>query len=324
MMVVRAREHRENLVLDPKGRLAPGFDLMSLREREAHLSDTRERRWRHVNLEKGRQQSCTGSHDVGTSAVGARGYGLGMMRLAAGVDASLTTIVAELTRCAEPELIVLFGSQASGQPRGDSDYDVLVVFRDEADVQQLGQVCRDALRAASIDADILIRNESQYRRQQQDAGYLDWLVAREGRVLYATGRVAQRTSPPGRVSERTEGTRLWRERAEADLALAHQSATGSAPVADGICFHAHAAIGKLLKAEIADGGVFPPRTHDLLRLLDGMPDAFRYDSDLRANCARLQSLYPMSRYPEQPMPSVTDAQSALAAAFRARDRILRR
>jgi HEPN domain-containing protein/predicted nucleotidyltransferase len=244
-----------------------------------------------------------------------------VVRLAAGIDPTLELIVAELTRVTRPELVLLFGSRATGAPREDSDYDLMVVFADDADVAREERVCREALWGAKISADILTRTASQYRRRQHDPGFLDWLVAREGRALYSTGNVEQR-SPAGRVREEREadGVTLWRERAAADLKAAQLSAGSDTPVSDAMCFHAHASIEKLLKAEIVSFGAFPPRTHDLLELLQMQPPRLRGDVVLRSACELLQALYPKSRYPEQPMPTLDEAKQALQAALEARER----
>jgi HEPN domain-containing protein len=235
-----------------------------------------------------------------------------MVRLAAHVDPTLEQIVAELTRVSRPELVLLYGSRARGEPRPDSDYDLVLVFGDDADLERERRACCDALRHHAISADILARTTSQYRRHQHDPGFIDWLVAREGRVLFATGVVEQR-APADRVREGSEGVRLWRERADADFREAELSAASATPVPDAICFHAHAAIEKLLKAEIARLGTFPPRTHDLAQLLERLPESMRADGQLRDACELLQRLYPSSRYPQLPMPTVAEARQALAA-----------
>jgi HEPN domain-containing protein/predicted nucleotidyltransferase len=245
-----------------------------------------------------------------------------MVRLAAGIDPTLEMIVAELARITRPELVLLFGSRAMGAPREDSDYDLLVVFGDHMDVERERHLCYDALHRASISADVLTRTASQYRRQQHDPGFLDWLVAREGRVLFATGAVEQR-SPADRVREGTDGVTRWRQRAAADLREAQLSADSDTPVPDAICFHAHAAIEKLLKAEIAARGTFPPRTHDLMTLLELQQPTLRGETGLRSACEVLQRLYPKSRYPEEPMPTLEEAGHALEASLKARQAIVK-
>jgi len=245
-----------------------------------------------------------------------------MVRAPEQADATLSVIVREVTRVTRPELVLLFGSRATGEPHEDSDYDLMVVFADGTDVEQERRACSSALSAQGVSADVLARTASEYRRQQHDAGYLDWLVSREGRVLYSSGALAQRVPAP-RVREGgwRDGVSLWRERAASDLHLAEQSANSATPVPDAICFHAHAAIEKLLKANIAASGVFPPRIHDLARLLVMQDHRLRDDVELAAACALLQKLYPRSRYPELRMPSLAEARDALGAARTAHERL---
>lgn len=104
-------------------------------------------------------------------------------------------------------------------------------------------------------------------------------------------------------------------------ALVLERALPQAPVPDAICFHSHACIEKLLKALIAGGGTFPSRTHDLKMLLALLPDDIRADREIVGACQILQDLYPASRYPELPMPSLDDARRAFAAARTAHDRL---
>jgi HEPN domain-containing protein/predicted nucleotidyltransferase len=243
-----------------------------------------------------------------------------MVRLASALDPALQHIVDAVRRVARPELVLLFGSRATGVAREDSDYDLMIVFADDTDFERAGGACRDALRKASIAADVLPRTISQYRRQQHDPGYLDWLVAREGRVLFTTGTVQQREMP-ARIREHTDGAALWRARAAADLRVARLIAGSPDPTPDAICFHAHAAVEKLLKAEIVVQGAFPQRTHDLERLLGRLAVRWREDAGFREACTQLQRLYPLSRYPEQRMPTMDEARRALAAAEVAQQRL---
>jgi len=245
-----------------------------------------------------------------------------MVRAPAQTDATLGVIVRELTRVARPELVLLFGSRAAGEPHEDSDYDLMLVFADGTDVERERVACSSALSAQGVSADVLARTVSEYRRQQHDAGYLDWLVSREGKVLYSSGVLAQRVPAP-RVREGggRDGVSLWRERAEGDLHEAELSAASPTPVPDAICFHAHAAIEKLLKANIAASGVFPPRIHDVEKLLGMQNQRLRDDAELAAACALLQKLYPQSRYPELRMPNLDEAREALGAARKAHERI---
>ena len=243
-----------------------------------------------------------------------------MVRLArADTDEVTTAIVGALVPLVRPELILLFGSRASGEPHDDSDWDIMLVLPDAADVEPDRGRAHHALSALGISADVLARTATTYRRCQHDAGYLDWLVSREGRVLYASGALAQREQAPRVREPAPPGFALWLERSDADLREATISAEASSPVPDAICFHAHACIEKRLKALIAKAGTFPPRTHDLMELLPLVRAQLRENDAVVRGCERLQKLYPASRYPELAMPTLEDARQALGIARQLRD-----
>lgn len=146
-----------------------------------------------------------------------------------GADPVLETIVGETLALADAELVLLFGSRARGDFREDSDYDVLVVVAGgESPPRELRHSIRSALRDRGTSADVMTVSAAEYARQQHDPGFLAWLVSREGRVLFSTGRVAQRSPVPSRVAEHrpgdvTEGVAMWLERAGNDLRIMEQS-----------------------------------------------------------------------------------------------------
>jgi HEPN domain-containing protein/predicted nucleotidyltransferase len=244
----------------------------------------------------------------------------------AGTDSALDAIVQRLVPCVAPELILLFGSRAAGTARGDSDYDLMLVLREPAAaVERSRQAAYEALHGLGISVDVLACTVEQYERRQHDPGYLSWLIAREGRVLYITGAVPQRSSPPGdRVREEHEGEGLadWIRRAESDFKVAELSLATAEPSWDAICLHSHACVEKLLKALIVTQGVFPPRTHELPELLALQSPDIRDAAQLQATCILLMKVYPKSRYPEAGDPTPDEARSAIAAAREAR-RVLR-
>lgn len=222
-----------------------------------------------------------------------------------------------------PELILLFGSRALGGAREDSDYDLMVVLRDGSDLERPRRDACDALHAIGIGADVLVRSVSDYQRRQADPGFLDWLVSREGVLLYSSGAIPQRSTGPARVREEPrEGLRMWIERAEEDFRIARMSMAAEDPATGAICFHAHACAEKLLKALIVRRGRHPPRTYALPKLLALQASAIRDDAAVIAACALLQTLYPSSRYPGEPMPTLEEARRAFDSARLVRDRLL--
>jgi uncharacterized protein len=222
-----------------------------------------------------------------------------------------------------PELILLFGSRATGAAREDSDYDLMIVLRDGSDLERCRRDAYDALHAIGARVDVLVRSVSDYKRRQADPGFFDWLVSREGVLLHSSGTVPQRSVGPARVREESrEGLRAWIERAEEDFRAAELSMAPTDPALGAICFHAHACAEKLLKALIVRRGRHPPRTHALPELLSLQGPSVRADKALIAASALLQALYPGSRYPEESLPTLDDARRAFDSARLVRERLL--
>ena len=237
----------------------------------------------------------------------------------------LDALVASIVDRIRPELILLFGSRARGEAREDSDYDVMLVLPDDADVEAGRKDATDAARAIHIPAEFLACTVSEYQRRQHDPGFMQWLVAREGQVLFTRGRVPQHSPRTDRVREQpSEGLDVWLQRAAGDFQAAVELLGSPSPVWAGICLHAHAAIEKLLKALIVADGRFPPRTHLLTDLMLLASPTLRDDPGLMAACAVLQDVYPKSQYVPNPLPTPDETRLAVAAARDARDRLLKR
>jgi predicted nucleotidyltransferase len=95
-------------------------------------------------------------------------------------------LVAEL----QPEEIVLFGSRAWGNPREDSDVDLLIIMpADEFTSPEHQLRARRCLRDIDVPKDILMRTRSHVDRFRSVPASLEALILGRGRVLYA-GRQA--------------------------------------------------------------------------------------------------------------------------------------
>lgn len=246
-----------------------------------------------------------------------------MANFTAGPTPDVEGIVDAIRDRISPELILLFGSRATGGARDDSDYDLIVVLRDGSDLERGRRDAYDALHAIGGQVDVLVRSVSDYERRQADPGFFDWLVSREGVLLYSSGAVPQRSAGPARVREESrEGLRAWIERAAEDFRVAELLMAAKDPGPGAICFHGHACAEKLLKALIVRGGTHPPGTHELPKLLSLQGPSVRADKALISACALLEGLYPSSRYPEEPLPSLDDARRALDSSRVVRDRLL--
>lgn len=88
-----------------------------------------------------------------------------------------------------PEQVFLFGSQAWGDARDDSDVDLLVVIdaNTSAAAQsrfQRGVRARRALNDVPVAKDVLVETRTEFEFRASAKGSLENQIARKGRVLY--------------------------------------------------------------------------------------------------------------------------------------------
>jgi len=95
----------------------------------------------------------------------------------------LRSLRRELARVLGDQLqsVILYGSQAQGQARSDSDIDVLVIVRDDSDYGDLIRRTSAAVSALSLQYDVVISRAfvSQERFEREQSPFL-LNVRREG------------------------------------------------------------------------------------------------------------------------------------------------
>jgi predicted nucleotidyltransferase len=82
--------------------------------------------------------------------------------------------------------VILFGSRARGDPRPDSDFDLLVVFRElpQKDMSTCLLRLYRRLRGAGVMAEPWVMGEEEFVETKAVIGSLAYPAAKEGVVLY--------------------------------------------------------------------------------------------------------------------------------------------
>ena len=100
-------------------------------------------------------------------------------------DASLKKLLDRLVDAYRPEAVYLFGSRATGSPRPDSDYDLLVVVPDDTPAERLNLVAAfEAVRAARVPADVFPCRLSVFEARKTEVGTLPYTAWTEGVQVY--------------------------------------------------------------------------------------------------------------------------------------------
>ena len=96
---------------------------------------------------------------------------------------TIRAFVDEVVRRFRPERVVMFGSYAYGQPRADSDVDLLVIMRHRgAGAEQAARI-RQAVRSG-FPLDLIVRSPAQIRRRVRIGDSFIREILENGQVLY--------------------------------------------------------------------------------------------------------------------------------------------
>ena len=97
----------------------------------------------------------------------------------------LDEAVRRIVQAVHPEQILLFGSQAWGQPTADSDIDLLVILgaSDQPGYRHAREVYR-SLQGLQLPIEVLVRTRAEVTRAAQCATSLERQALDHGRVLH--------------------------------------------------------------------------------------------------------------------------------------------
>ena len=109
------------------------------------------------------------------------------MTTSAQIDSGIVAELIERIRevCA-PTRVILFGSAARGDMRGDSDLDVLVVVRAGEDRRTITRAIYRNLIGFGTPADIVVATEDDLARYGDNFSLVYYPALREGKEIYAS------------------------------------------------------------------------------------------------------------------------------------------
>ena len=97
---------------------------------------------------------------------------------------TLEKITDYIVYLADPESIILFGSQARGEGTAYSDIDLLVISENIAGRNYIAKQVRAFAGELSMKTDILIRNRSEIENASRDPFSFLAAVYKEGKIIY--------------------------------------------------------------------------------------------------------------------------------------------
>jgi len=114
---------------------------------------------------------------------------------------SIQRLADEIAHAFRVESVVLFGSQAWGEPDADSDVDLLVVMRCRGNPIDREVAIRQHVRP-KFPVDILVRTPAEVRRQLAAGDFFMSDIMAKGKVLYEATHAAVGRKSRGRFRHR--------------------------------------------------------------------------------------------------------------------------
>jgi predicted nucleotidyltransferase len=94
-------------------------------------------------------------------------------------------LLASIVTRLNPRRVIVFGSQATGIVRRDSDWDLLIIVDDDVPAESIDwRAMYEVRRGIAAAIDLIPCRESTFRERRSVVGSLPWMVATEGVVVY--------------------------------------------------------------------------------------------------------------------------------------------
>lgn len=227
----------------------------------------------------------------------------------------LVQITRRIVEAYDPDKIILYGSHAYGQPRPDSDFDLLIIKETTETPRERWRRVRKAVGSLHLDTSVepivVTRDELSKRLRYGDQFYQT--IVSEGKTLYdrdelireEIAALVERIQPMHPDESPIPGE--WYAMAERDYGAARVLFRDKDEflVPAGVLLQQ--AVEKYLKGYLLSKGWKLVRTHDLNELLDSLGQPTLNLDRFRDTCLALTKLYLENRY------SLATGQSATRA-----------
>lgn len=96
----------------------------------------------------------------------------------------LDKIIQTILEVIIPDKIILFGSQARGEARPDSDYDILIIKSDIGNKLKIEQDIYEKIIGIDESIDIIVRTPENIENDKNKIGSFTARALKEGKIIY--------------------------------------------------------------------------------------------------------------------------------------------
>lgn len=96
----------------------------------------------------------------------------------------IDSIVERIVETVHPDRIYLFGSQANGTARADSDIDLLIIADMEGPRRQRNFQIRRLFPMRDFAIDVFVLRPEEFERQMRLINSISYVVSKAGKILY--------------------------------------------------------------------------------------------------------------------------------------------